>query len=316
MRNIIWIGLAVALVIAIIAIYMASTGVKKIEVNLEELAQRLDAEIQLLNKRTAPFVMVGEPVGYVIEFENGAKFYLSGDTGLSAEMKVIGDFYQPDVAFLPIGNYYTMDPKAAAYAAKLINPAKYVVPKHYGSFPMLVQDSEEFFTELAKYNLEAKPLKFEVGIEQEVLGIKVLWLGHGNWLFTSPEGTRILIDPEVEYNLAYPEEYKDLTQFERIDLILITHGHFDHMTVPDLRKWNKLYEPIYIVPFEAGIWLKDALPYDKIMAINKGSNITKAEMLKMGLPPEKVEKMANIRIHMVPATHSSSATPEGLPARY
>lgn len=99
-------------------------------------------------------------------------------------------------------------------------------------------------------------------------------------------------------------------------MILITHGHFDHMTVPDLRKWNKLYEPIYIAPFEAGIWLKDALPYTDIIAINKGSNITKAEMLKIGMPAEKVEKMADVRIHMVPAAHSSSATPEGLPARY
>jgi len=313
----IWIALVVVLIIALVGIYMASVGPKKMEADLTELAQRLDGEIQMLTKKTAPFVDMGSAVGYVIEFENGAKFYFAGDTGISADMKlVIGDYYKPDVAFLPIGNYYTMDPKAAAYAAKLIDPAKYVVPNHYASFPMLVQDPTEFFTELARYGLRAQPLKFEVGVEQEVMGVKVLWLGHGDWLFTSPEGTKIMIDPEVEYNVTYPEQYKDLTQFERIDLILITHAHFDHMTVPDLKKWNKLYEPIYIAPFEAGIWLKDALPYDKIIAVNKGSNITKAEMLMMGMPAEKVEKMANIRIHMVSACHSSSATPEGLPARY
>jgi len=317
MRNVIWIALVVVLIIALVGIYMASVGPKKMGASLAELAQRLDTEIQILTKRTAPFVDMGNPVGYVIEFENGAKFYFGADTGIMADMKlVIGDYYKPDVAFLPIGNFYTMDPKAAAYAAKLINPARYVVPNHYASFPMLVQDPTEFFTEVARYGLRAKPLEFKVGVEREVMGVKVLWLGHGNWLFTSPEGTRILIDPEVEYNFAYPEEYKDLTQFERIDLILITHAHFDHMTIPDLRKWNKLYEPIYIAPFEAGIWLKDALPYDNIMAINKGSNISKAEMLNIGLPAEKVEKMADIRIHMVSACHSSSATPEGLPARY
>jgi len=313
----IWIALVVVLIVALVGIYTASVGPKKMEADLTELAQRLDGEIQILNKKTAPFVDMGNAVGYVIEFENGAKFYFGGDTGISADMKlVIGDYYKPDVAFLPIGNYYTMDPKAAAYAAKLIDPARYVVPNHYASFPMLVQEPDEFFTEVAKYGLRAQPLKFEVGVEQEVMGVKVLWLGHGNWLFTSPEGTKILIDPEVEYNVTYPEQYKDLTQFERIDLILITHAHFDHMTIPDLKRWNKLYEPIYIAPFEAGIWLKDVLPYDKIMAVNKGSNITKTEMLKIGMPAEKVEKIADIRIHMVSACHSSSATPEGLPARY
>ena len=317
MRNIIWIALVVVLIIALVGIYIASVGPKKMGASLAELAQRLDTEIQILTKRTAPFVMVGEAVGYVIEFENGAKFYFAGDTGIDANMKlVIGDYYKPDVAFLPTGNYYTMDPKAAAYAAKLIDPAKYVVPNHYASFPMLVQDPTEFFTEVAKYGLRAKPLKFEVGVEQEVMGVKVLWLGHGDWLFTTPEETRILIDPEVTYNMAYPEEYKDLTQFKRIDLILITHGHFDHMTIPDLRKWNALYEPIYITPYEAGIWLKEALPYRDIVAVNKGSNIGKTEMLKIGMPAEKVKKMADIKIHMVSACHSSSVIPEGLPVRY
>jgi len=317
MQNKIWIGLVVVLIISLVGIYMASVGPKKLAATLEEVTKKLDLEIQRVNLKTAPYTYTGEAVGYVIEFENGAKFYFGGDTGVSADMKlIIGDYYKPDVAFLPIGNYYTMDPKAAAYAAKLIDPTRYVVPNHYASFPMLVQDPSEFFTEVAKYGLRANPLKFEIGVEQEVMGVKVLWLGHGDWLFESPEGTKILIDPEVEYNVAYPEKYKDLTLFERIDLILITHGHFDHMTIPDLRKWNRLYEPIYIAPFEAGIWLKEFLPYDKIIAVNKGSNIGKAEMLGIGMPAEKVEKMANIRIHMVPSTHSSSATPEGLPPRY
>ena len=157
MQNKIWIGLVVVLRISLVGIYMASAGPKKLGQSLTELAQRLDTEIQILTKRTAPFTMVGEPVGYVIEFENGARFYFSGDTGISAEMTVIGDYYKPDVAFLPIGNYYTMDPKAAAYAANLVNPAKYVIPNHYASFPMLVQDPTEFFAEVAKYGLKANP---------------------------------------------------------------------------------------------------------------------------------------------------------------
>ncbi len=87
---------------------------------------------------------VGEPVGYVIEFENGLKIYHSGDTGLMADMKtVIGDFYEPDVAILPIGSVFTMGPKEAAYACKLIRP-KIVIPEHYGTFPVLVQSADEF----------------------------------------------------------------------------------------------------------------------------------------------------------------------------
>ena len=317
MGNKIWIGLVVVLIIALVGIYLTSAGLKNLETKFTESLEIINAEIQRLSAKVPPFVVLGEAVAYVIEFENGAKFFFGADTGITAEMKVIGDYYKPDVAFLPIGNFYTMDPKGAAYAAKLINPTRYVIPNHYGSFPMLVQDPTEFFTEMAKYRLRSKPLKFEVGVEQEVMGIKVLWLGHGNWLFTSPEGTRILIDPETEYNVAYPEAYKDLaTVFERIDLILITHAHFDHMTVPDLRRWTKLFEPIYIAPFEAGIWLKDVLAYGDIMPVNMGSNIGKAEMLGMGMPAEKVEKMADIRIHMVPVVHSSSATPEGFAPRY
>jgi len=212
MQNKIWIGLVVVLIIALVGIYMASAGPKKLGASLVELTQRLDAEMQRLTAKTTPYVYTGESVGYVIEFENGAKFYFGGDTGITADMKlVIGDYYKPDVAFLPIGNYYTMDPKAAAYAAKLIDPARYVIPNHYASFPMLEQDPSGFFAEVAKYGLRAKPLEFEAGLEQEVMGVRTIWLGHGDWLFTTPEGTKILIDPEVEYNVAYPEQYRDLT---------------------------------------------------------------------------------------------------------
>lgn len=87
---------------------------------------------------------VGEAVGYIIEFENGLKLYHSGDTALMGDMKtIIGDFYQPDVAILPIGGVFTMGPDEAAYACHLIRP-KVVIPEHYGTFPVLVQDCKQF----------------------------------------------------------------------------------------------------------------------------------------------------------------------------
>lgn len=87
---------------------------------------------------------MGQPVGYVIEFENGLKIYHSGDTGLMADMKlVIGEYYKPDMAILPIGGVFTMGSREAAHACTLIRP-KYVIPEHYGTFPVLEQKPDEF----------------------------------------------------------------------------------------------------------------------------------------------------------------------------
>ncbi|MCW6168300.1 MAG: metal-dependent hydrolase [Thermoplasmatales archaeon] len=69
--------------------------------------------------------------------------YHAGDTALFGDMKYIGELYHPDVALLPIGGYYTMSPKEAAIAAKLIG-AKITVPMHYSTFPAISQDPNEF----------------------------------------------------------------------------------------------------------------------------------------------------------------------------
>jgi L-ascorbate metabolism protein UlaG (beta-lactamase superfamily) len=60
---------------------------------------------------------------------------------------IIGDFYQPDIAILPIGGVFTMGPMEAAYACRLIRP-KIVIPEHYGTFPVLEQDASRFKTQL------------------------------------------------------------------------------------------------------------------------------------------------------------------------
>ncbi|MCX6132729.1 MAG: metal-dependent hydrolase [Ignavibacteriales bacterium] len=78
----------------------------------------------------------GEPAGFVIEFENGYRVYHAGDTSVFGDMKTIADLYKPSLAFLPIGGLYTMGPREAAYACKLLKP-KHVVGMHYGTFPVL-----------------------------------------------------------------------------------------------------------------------------------------------------------------------------------
>ena len=307
------VAIAAATIIPLVGIYLSRSNSEESTQNIVDLEYRikkLEWETKLLNKGIAPYIYGGEAVGYVIEFENGVKFYFAGDTGLSSDLRLIGDYYKPDVAFLPIGNIYTTDPRAAAYATSLVRPSTYVVPTRYGSFPELTQDPKQFFEELKKYDLEDKYLEFEVGEEKEVLGIKVEWLGHNHWLFETPNGTRILVDPEVKYNPDFPAKYRELVQLKDIDLILITHGHFDTMTFHDIRKWGDLFDPIFITPYELGTWLKSKLPAYKILALGQGSRISKTEMLELGVDEEKVREISNIVINVVPAAHSSSIIPE------
>ncbi len=88
-------------------------------------------------------IYTGEPAGFVIRFENGFTLYHAGDTGVFGDMKIIGDLYKPEVSILPIGSHFTMDPREATYAAKLLG-SKYVIPIHYGTFPVLTGTVEEF----------------------------------------------------------------------------------------------------------------------------------------------------------------------------
>jgi L-ascorbate metabolism protein UlaG (beta-lactamase superfamily) len=75
----------------------------------------------------------GEPVGFIIELENGLKIYHMGDTGLFMDMKFIGEYYKPDVLLIPIGGNFTMGPVDAAYATREWLKPKVAIPMHYGT---------------------------------------------------------------------------------------------------------------------------------------------------------------------------------------
>lgn len=91
----------------------------------------------------------GEAAGFVVEFENGTKIYHAGDTSLFMDMKLIGQLHKPDIALLPIGDLYTMNPMAAAKACEWLNP-KRIIGMHYGTFPALTGTPEELRKNLPK----------------------------------------------------------------------------------------------------------------------------------------------------------------------
>lgn len=105
-------------------------------------------------------VSMGEPVGYVLRMENGFTIYHTGDTAVTSDMQIVGDLYRPDLTILPIGDYFTMDPRQAAYALKLIR-SKYAIPSHFGTFPILTGTPDE----LRRY-------AGEFGVQVEVIALR------------------------------------------------------------------------------------------------------------------------------------------------
>jgi L-ascorbate metabolism protein UlaG (beta-lactamase superfamily) len=90
---------------------------------------------------TADGTYAGEPAGVVVELD-GTRVYHAGDTCVFGDMQLIARIYQPDVAILPIGGYFTMDPREAAVALELLG-VKRCVPCHYGTFPVLSGTPDE-----------------------------------------------------------------------------------------------------------------------------------------------------------------------------
>ncbi|UOQ86283.1 metal-dependent hydrolase [Gracilibacillus salinarum] len=84
----------------------------------------------------------GMPAGILL-FADGQTIYHAGDTGLFSDLKLIGEMNQIDLAFLPIGDNFTMGPDDALIAADWIK-AKKVVPMHYNTFPLIEQDGKAF----------------------------------------------------------------------------------------------------------------------------------------------------------------------------
>lgn len=151
--------------------YLERCGVRSVGFNLGGTAKVRDTSLTLVpafhsSSIGAPGLefSAAMPVGIVID--SGKVVYHAGDTSVFGDMKLIGDMYEPDVAMLPIGGFYTMDPAQAAMAVKLVRP-KIVLPMHYGTWPPIEQDPKEFAA-LVKKTTKAKAVILKPGESLEV----------------------------------------------------------------------------------------------------------------------------------------------------
>ena len=100
----------------------------------------------------------GNPAGFILIIRNGPTIYHSGDTAYFKDMETIGEEYQIDVALLNIGGHFGMEPRHAAKAAASVR-AKLAVPHHFGTFPGIAPNADEFATVLRKKKISFHEMK-------------------------------------------------------------------------------------------------------------------------------------------------------------
>ncbi len=101
---------------------------------------------------------LGPATGFIVHFEDGLTIYFAGDTGLFGDMRVIRERHAPDVAFLPIGDRFTMGPEDAAIAAEWLG-VRTIVPMHYGTFPELTGTPEDLRAHAAPRGIDVLEMR-------------------------------------------------------------------------------------------------------------------------------------------------------------
>lgn len=154
-----------------LSMWMEKCGVKSVGFNLGGSARIKNTTITMVpafhsSSIGAPGLEFSAAMAVGMVIDSGKVVYHAGDTCVFSDMKLIAELYKPDVALLPIGGFFTMDPKQAAVAASLLN-AKYVVPMHYGTWPPIDQDPKEF-ERLAKKSSKSKIVILKPGESLEV----------------------------------------------------------------------------------------------------------------------------------------------------
>jgi L-ascorbate metabolism protein UlaG (beta-lactamase superfamily) len=102
-------------------------------------------------------VYLGGAAGFIIRAPELPTIYFAGDTALFGDMKIIADLYEPEIAFLPVGDLYTMGPDTAAIAARWLG-VRQVIPMHWGTFPALTGTPEALKERLAGSGIDVLEL--------------------------------------------------------------------------------------------------------------------------------------------------------------
>jgi L-ascorbate metabolism protein UlaG (beta-lactamase superfamily) len=123
---------------------------------------RADHSSGLSEDGSAPFTDGGIASGYVVKMPSGYTFYHAGDTALFSDMQLICELYRPELAFLPIGDLFTMDPHQAARACRFLG-VREVVPIHWGTFPVLTGTPEDLGRELRDLGINCDLVRLEPG---------------------------------------------------------------------------------------------------------------------------------------------------------
>ncbi len=146
--------------------WLASKGVKKtVGMNLGGSHRFQDVNICLVEAKhsssmedNGSVIYTGVAAGYVLQIDGEPVLYHAGDTAVFGDMKLLRELYAPAVACLPIGDHFTMGPKAAAMAAEFVG-AKKVIPMHYGTFPQLTGRPEDLRNHLQGKEIEVVDLR-------------------------------------------------------------------------------------------------------------------------------------------------------------
>lgn len=131
-------------------------GVKIRQVHAEHSSEMIIKDPATGKETSYP---AGEPVGFIIKFDDGFTIYHMGDTGLFEDMKFYGEHYKPDLLLIPIGGHYVMDPKDAAFATKEWIKPKMALPMHYGTNPYLVGTPAEYKAALGPTSIKVLDMK-------------------------------------------------------------------------------------------------------------------------------------------------------------
>ena len=150
--------------------WLESQGVENCSgMNIGGSQQVLSTRVTQVQAIHTSSIAVGDKVlygdaasGFVVRLDSGYTFYHAGDTALFSDMSLIAELYRPWLAFLPIGDHFTMDPLQAAHACKFL-AVREVVPIHWGTFPLLTGTPDMLKTELSNLGVNCEMIALDPG---------------------------------------------------------------------------------------------------------------------------------------------------------